>query len=257
MRELHISDVLPIECILGSTIAIVYDTYSSAWQIPLVFLKYVLEREGFGVISNYTLPLQSLIKKAASIGLDVKRELFRNRMAIIDLFGTRYFTVKPDLPNVFYLDKVEPETINPKIERIYSIKLSRAIGKRPVIRVIYTLDGAAMMLGEDHTLKLLNQTLAYSNSVLRSSTLILSLNQDVVSKKFVAWTSSVSDVILAVKSFLKEGEIKEYLYVTAAPCEDFEPAVYLLRVTRKKGIERFKIRKVGSSASELRPSAEE
>jgi len=257
MGELRISDVLPVECLLGSTIAIVYDTYSSAWQIPLVFLKYVLERGGFGVISNYTLPMSSLIRKASSIGLNIKKELLNGRMAIIDLFGTRYSASKPNLPNVFYLDKVEPETINPKIERIYTLSLSGVIGDRHLIRVIYTLDGAAMMLGEDHTLKLLNQTPSYTSRVLENSTAVLSLNQDVVSKRFVAWTSGISDVVLTVRTFLKEGEMREYLYVTAAPCEDFEPAVYILRVTRKKGIERFRIRKVNGSAPELGPSAEE
>ena len=253
--NLKLSDVLRPECLAGSTVTVIYDSYSSAWQIPLVMLKELLEGGGFGVISNYSLPFQSLLRKARAVGLDVMKALETNHMAVIDLFGTRYSALRPDIPNVFYLDKVEPETINPKIERIYSNYLLDLIDGMRLLRIIYTLDGAALMLGEDHTLKLLNQTLAYTNARLSDSTLILALNQDVVSKRFVGWVSGVSDVLLLVRSYIGAGFAREYLYLMAAPCEDFEPAVYEMRVTRKKGTERFEIKKL--SAPELGPPAEE
>jgi len=249
---LHLGDVFPIECIRGSTITVVYDSFSSAWQIPMVMLREFMDSGYFGVFSNYSLPLPSLFRKAHSVGLEIEKALHENRMAVIDLFGTRYSTTRPEIPNVFYLDKVEPETLNPKIEKIYSNEISRISGKREILRVIYTLDGVSLMLGEDNTLKLLNQTLA---TIKRNQTLVLTLNQDVVSKRFVGWVSGVSDVLLLVRSYIGAGFAREYLYLMAAPCEDFEPAVYEMRVTRKKGKERFEIKEL--SAPELGPPAEE
>jgi len=255
VEEISLHRLLPWEHLRGSTVTIVYDTYSSAWQIPLLLLKESLERGSFGVISNYSLPISSLIRKARALGLNIEDNLSRGKLAIIDLFGTRYSSIRLDMPNLFYLDKVEPETINPKIERIYSTRLKELI-EGHVVRLIYTLDGASLMLEEENTLKLLNQTLAYVNLKLSSSTLLLALNSDVVSKRFVAWVGEISDVMLFVRSYIGPGTLREYLYVLSAPYEDFEPAVYRLRVTGEKGMERFKVKKA-RSAPELGALAEE
>jgi len=255
VEEILLHRLLPSKYLRGSTITVVYDTYSSAWQIPLLLLKESLETGSFGVVSNYSLPIGSLVRKANALGLDIEGGLAERKLAIIDLFGTRYSPIRLEMPNLLYLDKVEPETINPKIERIYSTRLAELI-KGQVIRLIYTLDGAALMLGEENTLKLLNQALAHVNLKLSSSTLLLALNSDVVSKRFVAWVTEVSDVLLLARSYISEGSVKEYLYVLSAPYGDFEPAVYRLKVTGEKGMGRFKVEKVGS-APELGPSAEE
>jgi len=72
-------------------------------------------------------------------------------MAIIDVFGSRYSPLRIEIENVLYLDKVEPETIKPKIDRIYCGSLRDKLKSEKVVRMIYTLDGATLMLGEEQT----------------------------------------------------------------------------------------------------------
>ncbi|WP_367883781.1 hypothetical protein [Thermococcus peptonophilus] len=72
------------------------------------------------------------------MGLDLKTELDEGRMAVVDVFGSRYSPVHANIPGVFYLDKVEPETINPKIDIIYS-QLREELGEdTKLFRLIYT-----------------------------------------------------------------------------------------------------------------------
>lgn len=227
----------------GSTITIVYDAYSSAWKIPLLMLCRAIGDGYFGVVSNYTGPLGSFIKKASTVGFDVKNALENGDMAIIDLFGTRY-GVASRMPNVFYLDNVEPETINPKITHLYETELREALSRRPAFRLIHTLDGAALMLGEENTLRLLNRTIATRSTQLPNSVLVLPVNSDVVSKKFVAWAVSVGDYVLVARSELGENGLSEYLYFISAPYEDFEPTTYSFRVTKSKGIEKLKMERI-------------
>jgi len=243
MVERTVLELFREEHFPGSTISLIYDTYSSAWRIPLVILKYAIDNGYFGVVSNYNVPIKTFLRKGSSVGLDVERALKEDRMAIIDLFGTKY-GLKKELPNVFYLDKVEPETLNPKIERVYTGPLKEKLSKMPVIRVIYTLDGASIMLGEEQTLRLLNQSLACRALQLPNSTLVISLNEDVVSRRFVAWVVGISDYVITASSHFTEDGLREYLYLVSAPHEEFEPTAYSFKVTGEKGIEKLKVRKI-------------
>jgi len=243
MSEMTVLELFREEHFQGSTISIIYDAYSSAWQIPLVILKYAIDNGYFGVISNYNMPLRAFMRKGRATGIDMEEALKEGRMAIIDLFGTRYHS-REELPNVFYLDKVEPETLNPKIERIYQGPLKEKISSMPTLRVVYTLDGVSMFLGEESTLKLLNQTLAYRGSQLPNSTLILALNSDVVSKRFVAWVAGISDYVIKANSRFGRDGLREYLYLIFAPYEEFEPTAYSFKVTGEKGIEKLKVKKI-------------
>ena len=243
MTEMTVLELFREEHFPGSTISIIYDAYSSAWQIPLVILKYAIDNGYFGVVSNYNMPIRALVRKSKTVSLDVEKALREDKMAIIDLFGTRYNS-REELPNVFYLDKVEPETLNPKIERIYQGPLREKLSTMPTLRVIYTLDGASVLLGEESTLKLLNQTLACRSVQLPHSTLILALNSDVVSKRFVAWVAGISDYVIKANSRFGEDGIREYLYLISAPDEEFEPSAYSFKVTKEKGIEKLRVKKI-------------
>ena len=243
MSEMTVLELFREEHFPGSTISIIYDAYSSAWQIPLVILKHAIDNGYFGVVTNYNVPLRAFMRKGRAAGLDVEKALNNGRMAIIDLFGTRY-GLNEEAPNVFYLDKVEPETLNPKIERIYGGPLKEKLSNVPVIRMIYTLDGASIMLGEESTLKLLNQTLAYRELQLPNSTLVIALNGDVVSKRFVAWVAGISDYVIRATSHFTENGLREYLYLISAPHEEFEPTAYSFKVTGEKGIEKLRVRKL-------------
>jgi len=100
------------------------------------------------------------------------------------------------------------------------------------------------MLGEENTLKLLNRTIATRSVQLPDSVLVLPVNRDVVSEKFVAWTVSVGDYVLVARSEFRGGRLIEYLYLISAPHEDFEPTTYSFRVTKSKGIEKLKMERI-------------
>lgn len=241
--EMNVIDLFREEYLPGSTVSIIYDAYSSAWRIPLLLLRHAVENGRVGIISNYLGPIRSFIRKASTVGFDMETALQKGDVAVIDLFGTRYGS-RESISNVFYLDKVEPETLNPKIDRIYNTHLKSLIQDRPVFRLVYTLDGVSLLLGEDNTLKLLNQTLASRTRQLPDSILVLALNRDVVSTRFVAWVSGISDYVILAKSWLEETGLKEALYLISAPYEDFEPEMYSFRVTKRKGMEKLRVRKI-------------
>ncbi|KUH32789.1 hypothetical protein APY94_08360 [Thermococcus celericrescens] len=241
MSDFNIFDLFQDKCISGSTVAVIYDAYSSAWQVSLLFLKKALEEGYFGVMSNYSVPLRGLFRRGRSVGLDFMEALQNGNLAVIDVFGSRYASTE-NLPGVFYLDKVEPETINPKIDRIYWGPLRMKVSSGKIIRLVYTLDGAAMMLGEENTLKLLNQTVATKSVRFPDSILLLPVNSDIVSKRFVAWTSTISDYVVLARSWIEKDYIKELLYIIKSPCADFEPVTYSLRVTGDK--EKIYLKKV-------------
>ncbi|NJE55197.1 hypothetical protein [Thermococcus sp. 21S9] len=246
-------DVFPPSRMKGSTVAVIFDAYSSAWQILFLFLRRAIESGYFTVISNYSVPLRSLLHRCASVGLDAEKALNSSKMAIIDVFGSRYSPLRTEIENVFYLDRVEPETINPKVDMIYCGPLRDKLKSGKAIRMIYTLDGASLMLGEEQTLKLLNQTIAHKSIRFPESTLLLPLNADMVSRRFVAWVSNVSDYVLLAKSWIMEDHVKELLYFLKAPYADFEPVVYSLKVS--SGREKIMLKKL--SAPELGALAEE
>lgn len=242
--EMRAVDIFEGALLPGSVVSVIYDSYSSAWQIPFMLLKRELDRGCFGVISNYNLPFSGLVRHVGMVGFDVMGALKENRLAIIDAFDSRYQTARENVPNVFYLDKVEPETLNPKIDRIYYGPLREILTGTCVVRLIHTLDGAALLLGEDSTLKLLNHTLALRSVQLPDSILILGLNMDVVSTKFKAWAVGISDYVLLSDSKLEDEGVKERVYLLRAPYKDFEPAMYSLHTTKQEGIEKLKVKKL-------------
>ncbi len=238
----------------GTNIAAIYDAYSSAWQILFLFLRKAVENDYFTVVSNYSVPLMSFMRRGRSVGLDLEKALREEKISIIDVFGSRYAKLGYNLPGVFYLERVEPETINPRVDKIYYEILEEKLRSEKSLRMIHTLDGAAVMLGEDNTLRLLNQTVATKSVRSQNSNLILPVNADMVSRRFVAWVSNLSDYVLLAKSWIHEDHIKEFLYLLKAPHADFEPAVYSMTVER--GRKRVTLERVGLTP-ELRPPAEE
>ncbi len=243
------------ESVDGATIAAIYDAHSSAWQILFLFLRRALENGCFAVVTNYSIPLRSFVRRGKSVGLDIRKALEAGKMAIIDVFGSRYTKIPDTLPGVFYLDKVEPETINPKIDMIYCGPLREKLRSGKTLRIIHTLDGAAMMLGEESTLRLLNQTVAVKSVKFPDSVLVIPVNSDMVSRRFVAWVSNLSDYVLLAKSWIREDRIKELLYLIKAPYADFEPAIYSLTV--EKGKSRVALERIESSPELRSPTEEE
>ncbi|USS40707.1 hypothetical protein NF865_00245 [Thermococcus aggregans] len=153
-------------------------------MLSFAILKKELLQGSFGIIFNYNFPLQNLCRAAKELGLDIEKELSNDNLVVIDVFGSKY-NVKCNKKNVFYLDSVSPELINPKIDLLYAKKIQPLTKGRRTIRLINTLDGIALMFGELETLKLLNQTIARGAKDMPDSVLILPINKDVVSQKFI------------------------------------------------------------------------
>lgn len=223
-------------------VSIIYDRFSSAWAVGLAITYWFVQKGAFGIISNYNLPVSKLADASKFVGLDLRKELKNDRIAIIDVFGSRYGN-KEELKNVFHLDTVDPETINPKISRIY-FSLKPLTDRRHVIRLVYTLDGASIILGEGETLKLLNQTLAQRDRELPNSILILPVNKDVVSGRFVSWVASISDYILVGTSEITNRGLVERFHLVRSPLEEFEPTTYEFRVSKERRVERLKFKKL-------------
>ena len=228
----------------GSILTIVYDAYSSAWMLSFAILKKELLRGSFGIISSYNFPFQNLCRAAKHVGLDIEEEISSDNLAVIDVFGSKY-NVRCDKKNVFYLDSVLPELINPKIDLIYAENIKPLARDRRVIRLTSTLDGAALMLGELETLKLLNQTIAQRSKDMPDSIFILPINKDVVSHKFIGWVAGVSDYVIIASTRLEEN-VEEKMYLVKSPEEGFTSTVYRLWITEEKSPERLKIRKIGN-----------
>ncbi|USG99024.1 hypothetical protein K1720_05570 [Thermococcus argininiproducens] len=226
----------------GSIITIIYDAYSSAWMLGFAILKKEIEN-GFGVISNYNVPLQELCRAARQVDLDIEGELKRDKLVIIDIFGSKY-DVKYKRKNIFYIDSVSPELINPKIDIIYESYVLPMAGKERIIRLVNTLDGTALMFGEMETLKLLNQTIAQRSKQMPDSVLILPINKDVVSKRFIGWIAGISDYVIVASTQLNEN-LEEKVYLVKSPEEGFTSTVYHLWITEEKSPGRLKAKKIG------------
>ncbi|ASJ03648.1 hypothetical protein A3L09_10450 [Thermococcus profundus] len=229
----------------GSIVSIIYDGYSSAWMMGFAILKREIQEGGFAVISNYNLPIPGLCRSARQVGLEIEKELSEDNLAIIDVFGSKY-SARYDKKNVFYVDNVSPETINPKIDLIYRDHIMPLIKNRKTVRLINTLDGAALMFGEMETLKLLNQTIAGRSKDVPDSVLILPINRDVVSAKFTGWIAGISDYVIISSTQMGE-DIEEKIYLVKSPEEGFTSAVYRLWITEEKSPERIKVKRIGGS----------
>ncbi|WP_048152251.1 hypothetical protein [Palaeococcus ferrophilus] len=223
-------------------ISVIYDKFSVAWAVGFALLVRGLNEGAFGVISNYNIPVQKLVKKFEFLGYNLKEAIREDNVAVIDLFGSKYGR-DCSLKNVFLLDSVDPATINPKISRIYE-KLKPNLEGRQIIRLVYTLDGAALMLGEEPTLRLLNQTIALRRIDAPDSTLILLVNKDVVSEKTVAWVAGISDYVFLGTSALREKGIEERLHLMMSPEEGFEPTTFKLTVSKGRKVERLRARRL-------------
>jgi hypothetical protein len=227
----------------GTTCSFIYETYSNSWELPLLMVKEHVERGNVAVISNYAQPIRHLFRDLKLIGLDIKKAMKEKRLFIIDVFGSRH-NIRESGENLFYLDNVEPETLNPKIWRIYTEHILPSVGERWVLVLIYLLHGVVQFAGEEPTIKLMGQVIARYSVQLPRSTMVVALNKDTVSRSFTAWTVELSDYVFLSRIYLEKGKIEEHLYFLKAPIPNFRPAEYVLKKTGKVGVERFRIKHV-------------
>ncbi|ASJ03037.1 hypothetical protein A3L09_07085 [Thermococcus profundus] len=227
----------------GTTVAFIYETYSTSWELPLFMVREKIENGNAAVITSYTKPAGHLFRDLRLMGLDVHKAMEDDLLFIIDIFGSRY-RLRETAKNLFYLENVEPETLNPKIWRIYTEHILPRIEDRDLIRLIYPLHGVVQFAGEEPTTKLMSQVVARYASINNRSSMVVTLNKDTVSRSFTAWTVELSDYVFLSKIFLGKGNIEEHLYFLKAPLPNFKPEEFILKKTGKPGRERFKIQRV-------------
>ncbi|USS39908.1 hypothetical protein NF865_05945 [Thermococcus aggregans] len=215
----------------GGVFTIMYDELSLGWALAFEILKNLINENCFGVIHNYLLPAQKLESRATFVGLNIRKEAEADNLRIIDIFGSRY-NIPPYENYIYQISSPSAETLNPKIMEIYRKQIFPIAGSRPIIRVIYTLDAITTLFEEKPTLKLLNSDLAELARLYHEYNIItiLLLNKELVSKHFVGWVLSLSDVVISFKFYEKES--KEKMTIIKAMNPEFEPAAYEYTIRR-------------------------
>ncbi|AAL82014.1 hypothetical protein PF1890 [Pyrococcus furiosus DSM 3638] len=219
----------------GTIVTIMYDAFSLGWALGFEIFKKLLHKNSFGVIHNYTLPVIKLASRAMFVGLDIHEVAKKNKLLIVDVFGSKY-----NVPSYngmsFQIPDLTPETLHPKITNIYYEKIFPVVGDRKIVKLVYILDGLTTMVGEDVAIKLLNTEVAWIANMYEKRKIvdIFLLNTDIVSKKFIAWTASLSDIVIVFQSLLeerKEDKIKERMIIIKSPSKEFEPTTFEFNVT--------------------------
>ncbi|NJF24127.1 hypothetical protein [Thermococcus sp. Bubb.Bath] len=227
----------------GTTVAFIYETYSTSWELPLLMVKEMVESGNAAVITSYTKPAGHLFRDLKLMGLDVQKAMEDDLLFIIDIFGSRYH-LQETAKNLFYLDQVDPETLNPKIWRIYTEHILPKIENKGLLRLVYPLHGVVQFAGEEPTTKLMSQIIAQYSSINSRSSMVVTLNKDTVSRSFTAWAVELSDYVFLSRIFLGKGNIEEHLYLLKAPIPNFKPSEFILKKTGKHGRERFRIKRI-------------
>ncbi|HIP74892.1 MAG TPA: hypothetical protein EYH13_01825 [Thermococcus paralvinellae] len=218
----------------GSTMAILYDTYSFAQYFALHILAKRIESGDFGVVSNYSYPIGRLIRGAQFAGLDIVSEGEKGNLAIVDYFSSRY-GIPSRYSFVYTLSgHVGEDTINPKTFLIYREKILPNLGDRLLFRVTYTLDGLAFFFGEDIALKLLYYDLAKFMEMFPKSVTLLLVNKDAISKHFVARVVDISDYVIDFKSKITREGIAEDVIVSKALTPEFIPEIFEFLICEEK-----------------------
>ncbi len=208
----------------GSSLLVIYDSFSLGWAMPFKILKYQLSKGYLGVIINYNLPLPKLILRGKSVGLDIEEEGKKGNLIIIDVFGSKYDFHYPG-DYIYRIEVFNPETYIPKLEHIYR-EIFKKTSKTGVVEFVFSVDGMAFEIGEDRTVKLIKRLLSNKTINGRHLFSIYLLNRDRVSMEFLSWNIEFNDYVIEFLSERNDHEISEQMYVLKSPLFEFEPSVY-------------------------------
>ena len=219
----------------GSIVSILYDTYSLGWVFGFELFRSVLSEGFLGVIHNYSLPYPRLISRASFVNLNIPVEASRDRLRILDIFGSRYNVPVRD-PYILRINNPNEDTLAPKIEKIYHDEIY-PLAQGGIVKLVYTLDGTVVMFGEKSTIKLLNSEMSFlaRESIRRRVSEILLLNTSVVSDRLVAWISSVSDTMVVFRSKFEDDVLLERMIILKTPSPEFEQVTYGFKVSTENG----------------------
>ncbi len=208
-----------------SNVLVVYSTYSMGWLLPFIVLRERVGMGDFGVIMNTVFPLSALNIELKPVGLDIMTEGRNGNLSIIDIFASLHGVDYGE--NFVFVDRsIDAQTFVPKYSSIYSRILKEKIDGRRPLGLDVTLDGLALVLGEEKTVRLYQHFMALKEKARveekrKRPVNFFLLNRDRVSEKFTSWIALYSQYVLEFQS--EPGKSSETLFVRKSPLGDFEP----------------------------------
>ncbi len=217
-----------------STLLVIYGTHSFGWALAIEVFKKLIEKGGFGVVTDYSIPIYMLIRYGLAIRYDVLAEGFNKKLVILDVFGS-VSGVKTDYPFVYYIPGVDSTTFLSKAISVYKKILELAGNRRPVGLSI-TIDGMVDLFGEGATVKILRKNIAIKMKAREEDRErprpmnIFLLNRDRVSPGFIAWLSQYMEHIVEFQVTEKPGIEKMIVRKSLLP--EFTPAQAIFRFSK-------------------------
>jgi len=220
--------------IQDGVLLLIYGTGSYGWALGVEVFRRFLERDWFGVVTDYSFPFGLLCKYAYAVRFDIPSLGRSNRLAVIDIFDSvNGVPVNEDF--VYSVGSVDGSTFLPKILALYRNLIA---GKKKRIGISITLDGFVGIFGEETGMKILQRNMALKESAPRDSgediLNVFLLNRDRVSSRFLAWISQYAEHIVEFQSLGRPGI--ERMLVRKSLLPEFEPVEALFRF-RKERIE--------------------
>ena len=208
-----------------SVVLVVYDTNSFGWVLAAEVFRSLVERNGFGIITNYSLPYSLLSKYAGVPGIDLDEAGLEGKLAIVDVFGAMY-GIKLDRPHLYYLPHVDASTFLPKIVEVY-YRILQTTGNRKPIGLTVGLDGFAHIFDEETVIRLLRRNMMLKEKAKATENrerpiTIMLLNRDRVSRAFISWVSHYSEHILEFEPTSRPGV--ERIIARKSLLPDFGPS---------------------------------
>ena len=210
---------------------IIYDTGSYGWALGVEIFRRFLERDWFGMITNYSMPYSLLKKYGLAVRFPLEEFGRAGRLAVVDVFGS-VNGVKLNEPFVYYLGQLDSGTYLPKMLALYS----KIIANRPRrIGLTVTVDGFVETFGEENAMRILKRNMALREGSERPGhegvLNVFLINRDRVSRRFLSWISQYAEHILETRPTGRPGV--EELTVLKSLLPDFEPSTGTFRF--KKG----------------------
>jgi len=209
---------------------VVYNTGSYGWALGVEIFKSFLERDWYGVVTNYSLPYSLLKKYASALRFGLQSLGRSDRLAVIDVFGS-VNGVQLGEPFVRSIGEVDGSTFLPKMLAVYRT----LVPNRPRrIGLTVTMDGFVEVFGEETGMRILKRNLAMRENYPRSSgeevLNVFLVNRDRVSPRFLSWLSQYAEHIVELRPTERPGV--ESLRVVKSLLPDFEPSTGTFRFKR-------------------------
>ena len=239
--ELISSGIPEVDELLGGGIIenglllIDYSYLSMGWTLGIKIFKSIIQRGGFGIIINTTIPVSKLKLRTEYMWLDIDKEGEKGNLIIIDLFGSKH-NIPSDDPYVYQIREWDDELALQKMGKLMKELMYHIVPKdRLIVSMVATVEGAYCSLGERITKGMMLSSLKTSEISHKAGVKtieIFLLNRDAVKKEFETFLTIISDqVIMVDRESTKDGFV-EYVTVPKSPVPGFAPKVKYHKIKR-------------------------